>query len=344
MFLRNQRHSILPKFANEQLPLGEIIGILRRTLPIEDFSVLLSRNLQTLLSTKQVIGILQTAKSKTESEIREIQNEIKSAEQLSVFGAWDKEVLNEEGLPIREIEEKVGDEDEEQRGVPQDYEVPKKIYTMEEIDRMMDEAMAEEEAELKAHKAGVKEKATVDNGKKDPVKVVAGEGLEVGQVSGEELLAKIVDDSKNRYNPMDGTWIEDEEDGDYETEEDDEDYEDDDDEEEEEEDQYGRTRGFLVPPHLLKGKAPERGVRFASFEKPPNPPISSLDKPLKSALKKSEPSLSSKEESPTPATSSEPVPDTSQTVVATDVVERLPNPKVRPCFFSRLMKGYREAG
>jgi len=305
--------------------------------------VLLSRNLQTPLSTKQVIGILQTAKAKAESEIREIQNEIKSAEQLSVFGGWDKEVLNEEGLPIREIQEKIEDEDEERRGVPQVDEVPKKIYTMQEIDRMMDEAMAEEEAELKASKLNVKEKAKLNSDKKGPMKAVAGEGLEVGQVSGEELLAKIVDDSKNRYNPVDGTWIEDEEDEDedYRRDEDDEDYEDEEgqEEEDEDEDRYGRTRGFLIPPHLLKGAAQERSVKFTSFEKPPNPSISSSAKPLKSALKKREPFLPSKEASPKLAPSSTTVPSTSQTVVATDVVERLPNPKVGPCS-SRLIKGY----
>ena len=97
--------------------MGEIIGILRRTLAIQDFSVLLSLDLRTPLSPTQVIDIIQNDKSTIDSQIKEIHQEISDAESLSILHAGDKEVLNEEGLPIKDIREEIVD-DEEDRGEP----------------------------------------------------------------------------------------------------------------------------------------------------------------------------------------------------------------------------------
>jgi hypothetical protein len=293
--------------------LGEIIGILRRTIAIQDFSVLLSLDLRTPLSVTEVIDIIQNNKSTIDSQIKEIHQEISDAESLSILRAGDKEVLNEEGLPIKDIREEVFDEDEGTRAVLAE-EVPSRVYTMEEIDKMMDEAEEEERAELEASQ---KKPASVrEDGMQEDVTAVAGQGLDVGQVSGEELIAKLVDDSKNRYNPIDGTWVENDEeestDGEYETEE----------EEEEEEDEYGRTRGFLIPPHLYRGTPPKKGVKFASFEKPATPSIGPPEKTAKSALKNSNP--------PPPVTStpSSAVPARAASVMSTNVVERAPKKEV----------------
>ena len=287
--------------------MGEIIGILRRTLPIQDFSVLLSLDFRTPLSPSQVIEIIRNAKSTIDNQIKEIHKEIAEAESLSIFQPGDKQVLNEEGLPIRDIREDVFDEEDGRRAVLAEEE-PTRIFTMDEIDRMMDEAEADlarryisdhREAEEQAELQQQREKGSIEEGnekKKEEggVTAVAGQGLEVGQVSGEELLAKLMDDNKNRYNPVDGTWAEDE--GDMEGGNDDED------EEDEGEDEYGRTRGFLVPPYLAKGSIQEKGVKFASFEKPATPSSGTLNKPVKSALKKSTaaPSVSRSATKPSP--------------------------------------------
>ena len=96
--------------------MGEIISILRRSLAIQDFSVLLSHDLRTPLSPIQVIALIKTAKKTIEDQIGEIHQEIKDAEDMSILNldTQGKEVLNEEGLPIRDIREEVhGDEGEE---------------------------------------------------------------------------------------------------------------------------------------------------------------------------------------------------------------------------------------
>ena len=296
--------------------MGEIISILRRSLAIQDFSVLLSHDLRTPLSPIQVISLIKAAKKTIENQIGEIHQEIKDAEDMSILNldTQGKEVLNEEGLPIRDIREEVhGDEREERRAVAVEEmgeEETGKIYSMEEIDRMMDEAMEEEKQELEAQKSSsipkaeeTMEKSRRENGpRKDEGKdisedhvdrkgkgkslavddegdkeitAIAGEGLSVGTVNGEELIAKLVDDSKQRYNPLDGTWIDDEEedvpsDEEFEVSDDDENEEE---EDEEEEDQYGRTRGYLVPPHIFQKSipAPSKGVKFSSFEQPATP-------------------------------------------------------------------------
>jgi len=278
-----------------------VIGILRRSLAIQDFSVLLSLDLRTPLSVLQVVGIIHNAKNTIESQIGEIHNEIQEAEGMSILslGKEGKEVLNEEGLPIRDIQEAVEGEEEDgqRRVVSVEEDQPLRTYTMEEIDRMMDEALLEEQAELEAQKNassipkledssdGISQKtksnlASEDKeNEKGTVKdkdfiAVAGEGLSVGTVNGDELLAKLVDDSKHRYNPLDGTWVEDEDlPEDSDEGDDEEDDIEEDDEEEEEEDQYGRTRGYLVPPYIFQKSAqpPSKGVKFSSFEKPATP-------------------------------------------------------------------------
>jgi hypothetical protein len=169
------------------------------------------------------------------------------------------------------------------------------------------------------------------------VDATAGEGLEVGQVSGEELLAKLVDDSKKRYNPIDDTWIEDEAElsgeDDYYNEEHSADYDDDEEEgeEEEEEDQYGRTRGYFIPPGLYKGATKDKGVKFASFEKPAERHIELVDKPIKSALKKT-----NIPQSPHLSSSTAPLLSSG---MATNIVERDPNRNVYPSYLS-LIIGY----
>ena len=313
---------------SSQLPLGEIIGILRRTLAIDDFHVLLDLDLRIPLSTFQVVDIIRKAIAKIESQIEEIHKEISDAESLSILQGGDREVLNEEGLPIRDIREDVGDDEEPTRAVlAEDQQT--KIFSMEEIDKMMDEAMEQEQAELEKlqpksnlkdrkmkeekMKQGKLEKETMERAE-ERITAVAGEGLEIGQVNGEELLAKLVDDSKNRYNPIEDIWMEDEDeddysDGDVGSEEDD----------EQEEDQYGRTRGYLIPPNIGRGVKQERGVKFASFEKPATPLIGSSDGPVKSAMKKNL-SASTTNPSVVPLTSTRIV-----SVMADSIVERAPS-------------------
>jgi hypothetical protein len=229
---------------------------------------------------------------------------------MFLLRAGEQEILSEEGLPIKEIKENVVGDEETRRGVPVVDEMPERIYTMEEIDRMMDEAEAEEQAEGdSSKKLGVQE--TEEEEAESQVTAVAGEGLDVGEVNGEELIAKLMDESKRRYNPVEDTWDEGEDTGseDLSGEE----------EEEEEEDEFGRTRGYLVPPNLSKFAKQERGVKFASFEKPASPSLNQPEKPIKSALKKS--STSEPIAAPTP------VPSTSTSKPATmmmDIVERIP--------------------
>jgi hypothetical protein len=238
---------------------------------------------------------MRKATAKIDSQIKEIHKEISDAESLSILGEGDKEVLNEEGLPIKDIREDVGEEEEQTRAVLAEDE-PTQIFSMDEIDKMMEEAMEEERAELATlqpksilkeeklrQEKMKKEEMEQETGKTEHVTAVAGKGLEIGQVNGEELLAKLVDDSKKRYNPIHDTWMEDEDGDSY---SDDDDVFQDDDEDEEEEDQYGRTRGYLIPPNLLPGMKQERGVKFASFEKPTTPSSGPSTLPAKSALKK----------------------------------------------------------
>ena len=206
---------------------------------------------------------------------------------------------------------------------------------MEEIDRMMDEAEIEEQAELVASQRKLPVQSESDDKKEEEATAVAGEGLEVGHVSGEALLAKLVDDSKNRYNPIDGTWVKDEDDTE-DTEEDEDDGDDDDDEEEEDEDEYGRTRGFLIPLNLSKGMTQEKGVKFASFEKPATPSTAIPDKPVKSALKKST------HAPPVPPSPAVPVSPTRTTpAMTTNIIERAPKQDVLSCY-SFLIIGYPE--
>ena len=180
---------------------------------------------------------------------------------------------------------------------------------------MMDEAMSEEQAELEQLKRKPnlpeknKEETINQRPKKAPIR--AGDGLEVGTVSGEELLAKLMDDSKKRYDPINDTWM------DYEDEltGEDEDWDDEEEEagSEEEEDQYGRTRGSLVPPGLYKGATQVKGVKFASFEQPATPSTPRTEKPLKSSLKKL----------PSPTSDTAPLTTTRiDPAVSTDIVER----------------------
>jgi hypothetical protein len=311
-------------------------------LAIEDFHVLLDLDLRTPLSTAQVIDIMGKAKANIESQIKEIHKEISDAESLSILQQGDKEVLNEEGLPIKDIREDVGDEEERTRAVLAEDQ-PTKMFSMDEIDKMMDEAMEEEQAELaklqpksvlkeekmkqeKLREEKLKaEKREQEKWKASSVIAVAGDGLEVGQVNGEELLAKLVDDSKKRYNPIDDTWIEDEDEDGYA----DEDYDlenDDDEEEEEEEDQYGRTRGYLIPPNLSRGVKQEREVKFASYEKPATPSIGPSPVPIKSALKKTTVANSPTTRPPTlPLTSTR-----TTSVMADSIVERAPSQVLPP--------------
>jgi hypothetical protein len=298
---------------------------------IEDFPVLLSLDLRKPLSPAQTIDIVQKAKATIESQIREIHKEIADAEGLSILREGDKEVLNEEGLPIKDIREDVVGEEVGRRAVLAEEESTR-IYTMEEIDKMMDEAMAEEQAELAASKM-----TAVVNGQKDDegqVTAVAGDGLEVGHVSGEELLAKLMDDSKQRYNPIDDTWVDEENEED--SDEDPQSEDDDEETAEEEEDQYGRTRGFLIPPHLSKEVNQTKAVKFASFEKPATP-STGADKPVKSALKKSNIPPPT---NPSPSEPAVPIKSTrSEQVMVTSIVERVPKKEVT-YFTSILMIGY----
>lgn len=238
---------------------------------------------------------IREAKRKNDSEIEEIHKEIAEMESMSILKEGEKEVLNEEGLPIKEIMEEVFDE-EGRRAVLPEEEFPTRVYTMEEIDKMMDEAMAEEQAEMMACREESLERkperqpaeppVTEDVERRATVIAVAGQGLGVGQVSGEELLAKVMDESGKRYDPVTDTWIEDESDG-AETDDENQSEDGDDEEEDEEEDQYGRTRGYLIPPNLSKGIEKGRGVKFAAFEQPATPSTFSSDGPPKSVLKTS---------------------------------------------------------
>jgi hypothetical protein len=305
------------------------------------------------LSPGQVIDIIRSAKTTLLSQIKDIKSEISDAETtLSVLPSGT-DVLNEEGLPIRDIREDVFDEQEGNRAVLSE-EQPTKVYTMEEIDRMMDAAMEEEETELGSKESVDVQKtdesaregldAQVENVQKEelpeprqkdkaePVQQVSQEnervtklapdGLSVGYVNGEELIAKLVDDSKKRYNPMDDTWLEE---SDHEETDNYSEGDDDDDEEEEEEDQYGRTRGYLIPPNLSRPASTnppnpivkEKAVKFASFEKPATPSATPIDKPIKSALKKSNYTPQSPENTAVPASSS-----SMSSVMTTDIVER----------------------
>jgi len=311
-------------------------------LAIEDFNVLLDLDLRTPLSTAQVIDIMRNSKANIESQIKEIYKEISDAESLSILQEGDKEVLNEEGLPIKDIREDVGDEEERTRAVLAEHE-PTKMFSMDEIDKMMDEAMEEEQAELaklqpksvlkeekmkqeKLREEKLKqEKKEEEKGKASSVIAVAGDGLEVGKVSGEELLAKLVDDSKKRYNPVDDTWIEDEDEDGYSDEDYDLEY-DDDEEEEEGEDQYGRTRGYLIPPNLSRGVKQEREVKFASYEKPATPSIGPSPVSVKSALKKT--SVANPPTTTPPAVSLTSTLTTS--VMADSIVERAPSQVLPP--------------
>ena len=284
---------------------------------------------------------MRNSKANIESQIKEIYKEILDAESLSILQQGDKEVLNEEGLPIKDIREDVGDEEERTRPVLAEVE-PTQMFSMDEIDKMMDEAMEEEQAELaklqpksvlkeekmkqeKLREEMKAEKRGEGKGKASSVIAVAGDGLEVGKVSGEELLAKLVDDSKKRYNPIDDTWIENEdEDGDSDEDYDLE-YDDDEEEEEEEEDQYGRTRGFLIPPNLSRGVKQEREVKFASYEKPATPSIGS-PVPVKSALKRT-----GVANPPTTTPPAVPLTSTRTTsVMADSIVERAPSQVLPP--------------
>lgn len=283
-----------------QLPLGEIVGILRRSLSINEFPVLLTLDLRTPLSPAQVIHILQNVMATLASQIKDVEKDIAEAESMSLLRASDQEVLNDEGLPIKEIKENVDDE-ESRRGVSVVEEVPERTYTMEEIDKMMDEAEAEEQAEQHTSREMAVEDRQ-DEEEKSSVTAVAGDGLDVGEVNGEELIAKLMDESKKHYNPLEETWDEDEESDQL---------------SEEEEDEFGRTRGYLIPRNLSKMTKQERGVKFASFEKPASPSLNQPEKPIKSALKKS----STSEALPSTA----PVASTSKpTTMMMDIVERIP--------------------
>lgn len=230
---------------------------------------------------------------------------------MSLLRAGEQEVLNEEGLPIKEIKEDVSGDEETRRGVSVVDDVPERVYTMQEIDRMMDEAEAEEQAEREAsRKLAVED---VQDEEKGEVTAVAGEGLDVGEVNGEELVAKLMDESKKHYNPVEDMWDEEGESGS--------------DAISEEEDEFGRTRGYLIPPNLAKFAKQERGVTFASFEKPATPSFNQPDKPVKSALKKSSTSKT--------VPSTVPVTSTSKPgTMAMDIVERTPQQQVCSFTFS----------
>jgi hypothetical protein len=292
------------KLTFPQLPLGEIVGILRRSISITDFPVLLTLDLRTPLSPAQVIQILQNVMTTLASQIGDLEKEIAEVESMSLLRAGEQDVLNEEGLPIKEIKENVVDAEETRRGVSVVEEVPERVYTMEEIDRMMDEAEAEEQAEQHSSREMAVEDPE-DEEEESSVTAVAGDGLDVGEVNGEELIAKLMDESKRHYNPLEDTWEEGEESDQVS------------DEEEDEEDEFGRTRGYLIPPNLTKSAKQERGVKFASFEKPASPSLNRPEKPAKSALKKSSTS------EPIPSTA--PVASTSKpTTMMMDIVERIP--------------------
>ena len=304
-----------------QLPLGDIVGILRRSLSVNDFPILLTLDLRTTLSPKQVIDMLQKAKTKVDSQIKELEDEIAKAESMSLLRAGEPEVLNEEGLPIKEIKEDVLGDEEPRRGVSVVDEVPERIYTMEEIDKMMDEAEAEEQVELQtSRKVSVGDVEDEDGN--THVTAVAGDGLDVGQVNGEELVAKLMDEDKKHYNSVEDIRYTD---GDSGSQAFSEEEEDDQEEEEEEEDEFGRTRGYLIPPNLSKFAAKQdRSVKFAAFEQPATPSINPQGRIVKSALKKS----SMLETVPSTA----PVTSTSKpATMSRDIVERVPQQQVSPC-------------
>lgn len=281
-----------------------------------------------LLSPPQVVEIVQTARARIISQIKEIQKEIADVKSLAILNLRDREIVNEEGLPIKEIREEVNEkeqrETESRKGVSFEEAEPIKTYTMEEIDKMMDEAMEEEQAELEESRkksSNLSPQQKKEDMSKDTARgrIRAGDGLEVGTVSGEELLAKLMDDSKRRYDPINDTWMDNEDeltgdDEDYDSQEEEEDEDEDEEEESEEEDQYGRTRGHLIPPGLYKGLKQEKGVKFASFERPPSPTKTQpTDKPIKSVLKKT----SSATHDTAPLTSTR-----FDNPVATEIVER----------------------
>ena len=300
-----------------QLPLGDIVSILRQSLSVNDFPVLLTLDLRTPLSPKQVIQILQKAKTTVDSEIKQLEEEIAEAESMSLLRAGEQEILNEEGLPIKEIKEDVLGDEEPRRGVSVVDEIPERIYTMEEIDRMMDEAEAEERREFQiSRKVAVED--FEDEDEKRQVTAVAGDGLDVGQVNGEELIAKLMDESKKHYNPVEDIWDNDGDSGSQGI------SEGEDDEDEEEEDEFGRTRGYLIPPNLSKFAKQGRGVKFAAFEQPAAPSFNPPDRPVKSALKKSS--------APETVPSTAPVNLTSRpATMSRDIVERVPQQQVSPC-------------
>jgi hypothetical protein len=251
-----------------------------------------------------------------DSQFQEIEKEISEAESMSLLRVGEQEVLNEEGLPIREIKEHVFDDEETRRGVSVVDEVPERIYTMEEIDRMMDEAEDKEQEELQTWRKVAVEDVENKENEKGHITALAGDGLDVGEVNGEELIAELMDESKKHYSPAEDIW---DGDGEIESEEISED-----EDEEETEDEFGRTRGYLIPPNLSKFVKQERGVKFASFEKPATPSLSQLhksDKPVKSTLKK--------------ASASETIASTFQIsstskpmTMAVDIVERVPQQQV----------------
>jgi hypothetical protein len=227
-----------------------------------------------MLSPGQVIQIAQSARDRLVGQINDIKKEIKDATTLSILSLKDKEILNEEGLPIKEIREDVFDEHLGTRAVLAEEPPPTKIYTMAEIDKMMDEAIAEEQAELSQYPRA--QPIIPDETAKDPAgtTAVAGQGLEVGTVSGEELLAKLMDDSKQGYDPVNDTWID--EDTDESAGEDD--------DGDEDEDEFGRTRGMLIPD--MYSATGEKSVKFAAFEQPKTPSVRFGERPIKSAMKK----------------------------------------------------------
>jgi hypothetical protein len=125
---------------------------------------------------------------------------------MSLPQVGEQEVLNEEGLPIKEIKEDVFDNEETRRGVSVVDKVPERIYTMEEIDRMMDETEDEEQAELQTlRKVAVEDVENKENEKRQ-ITAFAGDGLGCGRSNGEELIARLMDESKEHYNPVEDIW------------------------------------------------------------------------------------------------------------------------------------------
>jgi len=261
--------------------------------------------------------MLQKEKTKVDSQTKEIEEEIAKAESMSFLRASEQEVLNEDGLPIKEIKEDVLADEEPRRGVSVVDEIPERIYTMEEIDRMMDEAEAEEQVELQTSRK-VAVGGVEDEDEKSQVTAVAGDGLDVGQVNGEELIAKLMDENKNHYNPVEDIRYTDGDSGSQGFSEEEED------DDEEEEDEFGRTRGYLIPPNLSEFAKQHRGVKFAAFEQPAAPSLNPRGRVVKSALKKS--STSETVPSATPVTST-----SKSATMSRDIVERVPQQQVSPC-------------